>query len=89
MIIERLVPSLVFHHQPKQTTSLDCIYQGSELRRRCTRILPPLEGGVEVLHLGDLRRRNHLDDNPCDMATGLHGEVCLQVVEEHSAHWPC
>lgn len=47
--------------------------------------LPP-DGGVEVLHLGDLRRRNHLDDHLRDAVSGLHGEVRLRVVEEHDTH---
>ena len=80
-IIRRLVPSLAFHHQPNQTTSLDV----------CTkhRGPPPWgtpDGGVEVLHPGDLLRRNHLDDNLYDAVAGLHGEVCLRVVEEHDSH---
>ena len=65
-----------------------CIYQGSEFRRQWTRILPPSDGGVEVPHLGDLRRQNHLDDHLCNVATELHGEVWLRVVEEHSATRP-
>ena len=34
----------------------------------------------------DLLRRNHLDDNLYDAVAGLHGEVCLRVVEEHDSH---
>ena len=44
------------------------------------------DGGVEVLHPGDLLRRNHLDDNLYDTVAGLHGEVCLRVVEEQDSH---
>uniref|UniRef100_A0A8R7TDN5 Uncharacterized protein n=1 Tax=Triticum urartu TaxID=4572 RepID=A0A8R7TDN5_TRIUA len=32
---------------------------------------PPPDGGVEILHLGDPRRQNHLDNHPCDVATGF------------------
>ena len=46
----------------------------------------PPDGGVEVLHPGDLLRRNHLDNNLYDAVAGLHGEVCLRVVEEHDSH---
>ena len=89
MIIERWVPSLVFHHQPKQTTSLDVSTKARSLDAGGPESSLPPDGGVEVLHLGDLRRRNHLDDHLCDVATRLHGEVRLRVVEEHSATGPC
>ena len=44
------------------------------------------DGGVEVLHLRDLRRRDHLDDHLRDPVAGLHGEVGVRVVEEDDAH---
>ena len=47
--------------------------------------LPP-DDGVEDLHLGDFLWRDHLDDHPCAVVTRLHGEVHLQVVEEHDTH---
>ena len=61
MIIERWVPSLVFHHQPKQTTSLDVSTKARSLDAGGPESSLPPDGGVEVLHLGDLRRRNPLD----------------------------
>ena len=46
----------------------------------------PLDGGIEDLHLGDLRRHDHLDDHLCAAVVRLHGEVRFQVVEEHDTH---
>ena len=46
----------------------------------------PPDGGVVVLHPWNLLHRNHLDDNVYDAVAGLHGEVCLRVVEEHDSH---
>ena len=71
MIIERWVPSLVFHHQPKQTTSLDVSTKARSLDAGGPESSLPPDGGVEVLHLGDLRRRNHLDNHLRDMATSF------------------
>ena len=80
MIIERWVPSLVFHHQPKQTTSLDVSTKARSLDAGGPESSLPPNSGIEVLHLGDLRRHDHLDDHLCDVAAGLHR------VEEHNAH---
>ena len=73
------------HHQPKQTTLDVSTKARSSYASEPESFLPP-DGSVEVLHLGDLRRRDHLDDHLCDVAAGLHGKVRLRVVEEHEAH---
>ena len=69
------------HHQPKQTTSLDLSTKARSSDAGGPESSLPPDGGVEVLHPGDLRRHDHPDDHLCDVAVGLHR------VEEHSAHW--
>ena len=85
MIIERWVPSLVFHHQPKQTTSLDVSTKARSLdaggpesslpRTVASRSSTSATSGVESPGQSSTRHGHQ-----------LHGEVRLWVVEEHSAH---
>ena len=68
------------HHQPKQTTSPDVSTKARSSDAGGPESSLPPDGGIEVLHLGDLWCHDHLDDHLCDVAAGLHR------VEEHSAH---
>ena len=68
------------HHQSKQTTSLHVSTKAQSSNAGGPESSLPPDGGVEVLHLGDLRRHDHLDDHLSDVVAGLHR------VEEHSAH---
>ena len=64
-----------------QTTSLDVSTKARSSDAAIPESSLPPDGGIEVLHLGDLRCHDHPDDHLCDVAAGLHR------VEEHSAHW--